>query len=72
MGDNLNSILLPFLDSETKFHDLNYYLCKALHKTVEDKLGEDHEQDLVYKLECLYEWWESEQHEMIQPNHQLA
>ena len=65
MGDNLNSIMLPFLDSETKFHYLNYYLCNALHKIVDDKLGEDHEQDLVYKFECLYEWWECEQCEML-------
>ena len=72
MDDNLNSVMLPFLDSETKFHYLNCYLCKALHETVDDKLGEDHEQDLVYKSECLYEWWEFDQHEMIQPNHQLA
>ena len=65
MDDNLNSILLPFLDSETKFHYLNYHSCKALHTTVDDNLGADHEQDLVYKLECLYEWWEFEQREMV-------
>ena len=65
MDGNVNSIMLPCLDSETKIHYLNYQLCKALYKTVDDKLGEDHEQDLVYKLECLYEWWEFEQYEIL-------
>ena len=45
MGDNLNSILLPFLESETKFHYRSYYLCKVLDGTDDE--------EYVYKLECL-------------------
>ena len=60
MDDNLNSILLPFLDSETKLLYLTYYLCKVLDETDDE--------EYVYKLECLYEWWEFEQREMFNTN----
>ena len=65
MDGNLNIIMLPFLDIETKVHYLNYHLCKALHEAVDANLGEDHEQKYDYTLECLYEWWEFEQREML-------
>ena len=42
MDDNLNSIMLPFLDSETKCHYLNYDLCKVLDETDDE--------EYVYKL----------------------
>ena len=57
LDDDLNSILLPLLDIATKFHYLNYYLCKVLDETDDEKH--------VCKLECLYEWWEFEQREML-------
>ena len=65
MNDNLNSIMLSFLDSETKFHYLNYYLGKTLDEAIDANLGEDEEQIYVYKLECLYGWWATEQYELL-------
>ena len=57
--------MFPFLDSETKFHYLNYYLGKALDEAIDANLGEDEEPTYVYKLECLYEWWATEQYEIL-------
>ena len=70
MDDNINDIMLPFSDSETKFHYLNYcffffFKKKAVHGAIDANLGEDEEQLYVYKLECLYEWWEFEQYKIL-------
>ena len=62
MDDNINKIMLPFLDSESQFHYLQYYLNKELHKAIDAELGEEEEMNIVYKMECLYEWWATEQY----------
>ena len=48
MDDNINSVLIQFLDADTKFHYLNYHYQKMLDET--------NDEAYVYKLECLYEW----------------
>ena len=50
MDDNINSVLLQFLNTDTKFHYLNYHYQKMLDET--------NDEAYVYKLECLYEWWD--------------
>ena len=62
MDDNINKIMLPFLDSESQFHYLQYYLNKELHEAIDAELGEEEEMNVVYKMECLYEWWATEQY----------
>ena len=49
MDDQTSSVLIEFLDAETKFSYLNYYYQKMLIET----------DDEVYalKLDTLYEWW---------------
>ena len=42
------------LKSDIKFKYLNYYYQKQLDET--------NDEDDVYKLECLYEWWEQEKY----------
>ena len=54
--------MLPFLDSESQFHYLQYYLNKELHEAIDAELGEEEEMNIVYKMECLYEWWATEQY----------
>ena len=49
--DTINNVI-KFLDCETKFHLLNYYYIQELNRTGDE--------EFVYKLECLYEWWEQE------------
>ena len=50
-----------------KLHFITYsgYFNKALHGTIDAGLGGDEELKYVYKLECLYEWWETEQYEIL-------
>ena len=62
MDDNINKIMLPFLDSESQFHYLQYYLNKELQEAIDAELGEEEEMNIVYKMECLYEWWATEQY----------
>ena len=52
--------MLPFLDSESQFHYLQYYLDKELQEAIDADLGEEEEMNIVYKMECLYRWWEEE------------
>ena len=55
MNEHINSVLTEFLDTETKFHYLNYYYQMMIDET------EDDDEEYLYKLECLYEWWEQEE-----------
>ena len=55
MNDDIAGIIAAFLDSTTKFSYLNYYYQKQLIDTDDE--------EYVYKLETLYEWWEQEQRE---------
>ena len=50
MDDNIAIIVSRYLDSASVFHYLNYYYQQQLSDTGDD--------EYVYKLECLYEWWE--------------
>ena len=53
MNEQTNSVIIEFLDTESKFRYLNYYYSKMLDET--------NDEEYVYKLECLYEWWEQEE-----------
>ena len=53
MNEHINSVLTEFLDTETKFHYLNYYYQMML-----DDTGDD---ECLYILECFYEWWQQEE-----------
>ena len=53
MDEHIDSVLTEFLDTETKFHDLNSYYQTMIDTTAEEEYG--------YKLECLYEWWQQEE-----------
>ena len=53
MNEQANSVITKSFDIESKFHYLNYYYSKMLDETDDE--------EYVYKLECLYEWWEQEQ-----------
>ena len=53
MDDNIAINISNYLDDESKYHYLNYYYQEELHQT--------NDEEYVYKLECLYEWWEQEQ-----------
>ena len=52
MDEQTNSVLVESLDSETKISYLNYYYQKMLDET--------NDAECVYKLDCLYEWWQQE------------
>ena len=52
--------MLPFFDSESQFHYLQYCLNKELHEAIDAELGEEEEMNIVYKMECLYGWWATE------------
>ena len=56
MHDDIAGTIAAFLESTTKFSYLNFYYQKQLTDTDD----EEH----VYNLETLYEWWEQEQREM--------
>ena len=53
MNEQTNSVITKSLDTESKFHYLNHYYSKMLDET--------NDEEYVYKLECLYEWWEQEE-----------
>ena len=53
MNEQTNSVIIEFLDTESKFRYLNYYYSKMLDET--------NDEEYVYKLECLYEWWDQEE-----------
>ena len=53
MNEQTNSVIINFLDDESKYHYVNYYYSEMLDET--------NDEEYVYKLECLYEWWEQEQ-----------
>lgn len=53
MNEHINSVLTEFLDTETKFHYLNYYYQMML-----DDTGDE---EYLDKLDCLYEWWAQEE-----------
>ena len=55
MDDNIALIVSKYLDSTSTFHYLNYYYQQQLNNTGDE--------EYVYRLECLYEWWEVEQRE---------
>ena len=52
LNDEINTVLKEFLDDVTKFHYLNYHYSVMLNET--------NDEEYLYKLECLYEWWEQE------------
>jgi hypothetical protein len=56
MDENIALTISKFLDSSSKFNYLNYYFQQELNETGDE--------EFVYKLECLYEWWEQEQREL--------
>ena len=53
MNNNIAIKIASYLDSESKYNYLNYYYQKELNETGDE--------EYVFKLECLYEWWEEEQ-----------
>ena len=55
MNDDIAGLIAAFLQSTTKFSYLNYYYPKQLIDTDDE--------EYVYNLETLYEWWEQEQRE---------
>ena len=54
MDEHIVKHILCFLDSDAKFHYLNYHYQQELSKT-------GYDEELCYTLECLYAWWEAEQ-----------
>ena len=52
MNEQTNSVILNFLDEESKFHYLNYYYSKMLDET--------NDEEYFDKLSCLYQSWEQE------------
>ena len=57
MDDNSALIVSTYLDNTSTFHCLNYYYQQQLNNTGDE--------DYVYRLECLCEWWELEQREQL-------
>ena len=55
MDDNIAIIVSRYLDSASVFHYLNYYY--------QQQLSDTGDEEYVYKLECLYEWWEQAERE---------
>ena len=53
MNEQTNSVILNFLDEESKFHYLNYYYSKMLDETTD--------KDYYDKLSCLHLWRELEE-----------
>ena len=53
MNEQTNSVIISFLDTESKFHYLNYHYSEMLDET--------NDEEYVYKLERLYEWCEQEE-----------
>jgi hypothetical protein len=53
MDEQMNSVIIQFLDDETKFHYLDYYYSKMLDET-KDK-------EYVDQLYCLHLWRELEE-----------
>ena len=53
MNEQTNSVIINFLDDESKFHNLNYYYSKMLDETNDEEYAD--------KLSCLYHWWEETQ-----------
>ena len=56
MNDDIAGMIAAFWESTTKFSYLNYYYQKQLIDTDDE--------EYVYKLEILYEWWAQEEREM--------
>ena len=61
MDDNIVHTISTFLDSTSTFHYLNYYYQQQLIETGDE--------EYVYKLECLYEWFEQEQRVQLYEMH---
>ena len=57
MDDNIVQTISTFLDSTSAFHYLHFYYTLQLIETGDE--------EYVYKLECLYEWFEQEQREQL-------
>jgi len=53
MNEHINSVLTEFLDTETKFHYLNYYYQMMLDDTEDE--------EYLDKLDCLFVWWKQEE-----------
>ena len=51
MDDNINKIMLLFLDSESQSHSLQYYLNKELQEAIDAELGEEEEMNI-----CFMKW----------------
>ena len=60
MDENIIKQISYFLDNKTKYHLLNFYYVTQLDETQDE--------EYVYKLECLYEWWEQEEREQLFKN----
>ena len=52
MNEQTNSVIINFLDDESKFHYLKNYYGKMLDET--------NDEEYFDKLSCLYQWWEQE------------
>ena len=61
MDDNIALIVSKYLGSTSTFHYLNYYYQQQLNNTGDE--------EYVYKLECLYEWFEQEQRVQLYEMH---
>ena len=59
-GESIIKHISYFVHNETKYHLLNYHYITELDNTQDE--------EYVYKLKCLYEWWEQEQNEMLFEN----
>jgi hypothetical protein len=53
MDEQLNPLILQFLDDESKFHYLEYYYTTMLNETGDE--------DYYDKLSCLHQWREEEE-----------
>ena len=53
MDEQMNSVIIQFLDDETKFHYLDYYYSKMLDET--------NDKEYFDKLSCLHLWRELEE-----------
>ena len=57
MNEQTNSVIINFLDEESKFHYLNYYYSKMLDETNDETYFD--------KLSCLYQSWEQQDEPLL-------
>ena len=57
MDDQTSSVLVEFLDTNTKFNYINYYYQNVLIETDGDVYAYIYIYIYIYILYILYEWW---------------